>query len=380
MSINVAGITAFYFPPIEGLLSSSANVITQERLYDTAIVFLIITALLVCATYIYLYLNKKAFFYKQRIRKQLDIWISKAILEELGEGNQEISIPSKFKRIVHHPIARQFVIDELVATKKGLTGAAASNIVQLYLQLDLRDGSIKKMDHKKWYVRARGIQELYVMEQSDMLLRIYRQTNSKNEFVRMEAQTGIVHLSGFKGLRFLDIVVYPITEWQQLKLLDQLSQVPFVQMKSLGKWLLSANPSVVLFALRIVETYQQFQVHDGVAACLHHELEPVRMQAVRTLASIAGDETADMLLEAFAKEKFTVKLCILDHLAVIATPLLLNPLYQLLDFPNDLIKLKAAKALASCSPEGMEALQKKAAMQPEPYQQIFLHVQSEIKA
>jgi hypothetical protein len=384
VTINVADIiltTSSINPQhfLGGLLISFTKFITKEGLYTVTLIFLAITALLVTATYAWLYASKKTFFYKQRIQKQLEIWISKAILEELDDEHGNVVVSSKFKRLIKNPIARQFVMDELLATKKSLTGAASANIVKLYLELGLKESSIKKMEHKKWHIKASGIQELYVMEQQDMLVKIYRQTNSKNEFVRMEAQTAIIHLSGFKGLRFLDIVNYPITDWQQLKLLDQLSQVSFEEMKNLGKWLQSENSSVVLFALRIAETYQQFQVHDEAEKCLKHTDETIRMQAVRTLASIGNDATAAILAAVFEQEKFTGKLNILECIVPIATANQMGFLMQLLGHPNELIRLKAARALASCSPLGLAALETRAVLEPEPYQRIFLHVQSEMK-
>lgn len=380
LHINVAAITAYSYPHLEGLLISFTKYITQKKLYGTAIFFLIVTASLVIATYAYLYINKKTFFYKKRIQKQLDTWISKAILEEMDNEGENMAISSKLRRLLKNPIARQFAIDELIATKKSLTGEAAANIVKLYLLLGLKASSLKKIEHKKWHLKASGIQELYIMEQRDMLVKIYRQTNSKNEFVRMEAQTGIIHLSGFKGLRFLDIVAYPIIAWQQIKLLDQLSQVEFVEMKNLPKWLKSTNPSVVLFALRIVETYQQFQVHNEAVECLTHENEGIRIQAVRTLASIANDSTATILAERFLNERFTNKLNILDNLAIIATPAQLDFLLDLQSDADDLIKLKAAKSLATCSPFGLAALETMSILKPEPYHKIFLHIKSEMEA
>lgn len=61
-----------------------------------------------------------------------------------------------------------------------------------------------------------------MMDQKNLLTKIYRETNSKNEFVRSEAQIAIIYMTGFNGLRFLDVISYPLTLWQQIKLLEQL--------------------------------------------------------------------------------------------------------------------------------------------------------------
>ena len=355
--------------------------ITTKKLYSGALVFLSVALTLIIITYVYLYLNKRIFFYKEGIRKQLNTWISLAILNELDSGADIFVIPQKFLRIVKYPIAQQFVIDELVAIKKSLTGEAARNIVQLYNRLNLKQQSVQKLRHRKWYKKAAGLQELYIMDQADMLLKMYRLTNSENEYIRMEAQIGIIHLAGFKGLRFLDIISYPIAGWQQIKLLDQLSQVQFEEMKGIHSWLKSPNSSVVVFALRLAEVYQQFQLHDAVADCLSHASEPVRVQAVRTLTVIASDTTAGALTKAYQTERFTNRLNILDSLCTVATKEQSPFLLQLQQDESDLIKLKAARALAVSNPEGLALLEANTAKDTtESSYKIFRHVQAEINA
>ena len=379
----------YFFTPQNPLIASFGSrtvllylhFITTKKLYSGALVFLSVAITLIIITYVYLYLNKRIFFYKEGIRKQLNTWISLAILNELHSDADIFVIPQKFLRIVKNPIAQQFVIDELVAIKKSLTGEAARNIVQLYNRLNLKQQSVQKLRHRKWYKKAAGLQELYIMDQADMLLKMYRLTNSENEYIRMEAQIGIIHLAGFKGLRFLDIISYPIAGWQQIKLLDQLSQVQFEEMKGIHSWLQSPNSSVVVFALRLAEVYQQFRLHDEVAACLSHASEAVRVQAVRTLTVIASDTTAGALTKAYQAERFTNRLNILDSLCTVATKEQSTFLLQLQQDESDLIKLKAARALAASNPEGLTLLEGNAAKDTtESSYKIFRHVQAEINA
>ena len=363
------------------LVLSYHHLITTKKLYSGALFFVSLAMILIIITYTYLYLNKRIFFYKEGIRKQLNTWISLAILDELPSKDDAFIIPPKFQRIIKNPIAQQFVIDELVAIKKSLTGEAAKNIVQLYNRLNLKQQSVQKLRHRKWYKKAAGLQELYIMDQADMLLKMYRLTNSENEYIRMEAQIGIIHLAGFKGLRFLDIISYPIAGWQQIKLLDQLSQLQFEEMKGIHSWLQSPNNSVVVFALRLAEVYQQFQLHDAVIQCLSHPREAVRIQAVRTLTVIADDTTAAALAQAYQTERFTNRLNILDSLCTVATKEQSSFLLQLQQDESDLIKLKAAKALAVSNPDGLALLEANTVTDTaQSTYKIFRHVQAEINA
>lgn len=373
--LNVVPATAFLHPAFMDCISLAS--ITNSFLFDVTFVFVTLTVITVSSTFIYLYIKKSTHFFKQRIHKQLTNWITKAILEEIDEATV---IPKKFKKLIQKPIVQQYAIDELVATKKSLMGASASNIVLLYLKLDLKKISIAKMESSSWQKKAQGIQELYVMEQQDMLLKIYRFTNSKNEFIRTEAQIGIVHLSGFKGLRFLDIISEPITNWQQLKLLDYLPKINQDVEADLKRWLQSPNDTVVIFSLRIIETYQLFNLHEACEKCLYHSNENVRIQTIKTITAIGNNTTGSILIERFEEECVNVRLQILDYLSFVANK---EHIFFLLDLQNEtdeLTRLKAAKALAKSSPTGLSLLQIMGQEKGGLHQQIFLHVQSEIRA
>jgi hypothetical protein len=194
----------------------------------------------------------------------------------------------------------------------------------------------------------------------------------------MEAQTGVIHMTGFPGLRFLDVISYPLTEWQQIKLLEQLRLTPKKEdlSENISGWLLSKNDTVVVFALKLADEYQQFTVRDGVVNCLVHPHEPVRTQAVKTLVRLADETTPLILSGYFRKEGFINRAMMLDALAVLGTEKQLDFLLTLLDDPNNIIKLKAAIVLVNCCKNGAEILEKKAADEPEPFARILRHVKT----
>jgi hypothetical protein len=331
---------------------------------------------IVASIYIHLFRKKQMYFYTSSIRSNLEVWITHIILEESAA---DIELPTKFYRILKNKAARQFAIDELIRCKKNFSGTVADTIVQLYNQLDLKKDSVKKLvTRRKWHTKARGIQELYLMDQKDVLKTIYKNTNSNNEFVRMEAQTGVIHMTGFAGLRFLDVISYPLTEWQQIKLLEQLRLTSRKEdlSGSIAGWLASKNDSVVVFALKLTDEYQQFALRDEVIHCLVHPKEEVRIQAVKTLVKLADESTPAILAGYFRKEGSINQAMMLDALAVLATDKQSDFLVSLLDNPNNTIKLKAAIVLANCCPDGFDILEKRALAEPEPFERIIRHVKT----
>lgn len=332
--------------------------------------------LAVILIYAQLLAKKRMHFYTQRIQNNIEVWISHIILEESVEG---IDIPKKFYRLLEDPKARQIAIDELTNCKKNFSGIVAENIVALYNKLGLRDDSLSKIKNtRKWEVQARGIQELYLMDQKNLLTKIYRETNSKNEFVRSEAQIAIIYMTGFNGLRFLDVISYPLTLWQQIKLLEQLRL--FGKKEDLSdripNWLESKNETVVIFALRLAAEYQQFAVIDAIRGCLVHPSSAVRTRAIKTLIVLADEKTAFTLTGYFAKENFENQVHILDSLLSFATDEQHAFLEKLLDAPDNIIKLKAAMVLANNCTDGLSTIEKRALVEPEPFERILRHVKS----
>lgn len=373
----------FSFPPFNRVLLTDnvfANFLTKyissDYLFNAIVVMLILIAVVVAAIYLYLFYKKRTFRKKYLIQQDLENWISNIIMEESAE---DIELPENFYRLMRDPVARQFAIDELIVCKKNFSGAGSENIVKLYQQLGLKSASVKKMKSgKAWYIRAKGIQELYMMDQQDQLTAIYKQTNSKNEYVRMEAQTGVINLTGYAGLRFLDVISYPISEWQQLKLLEQLrlSKKKEDLSSKIPGWLSSKNDTVVVFALKLADDFQLFSIKKAIVNCLVHPSGEVRTAALKTMVRLADEQTPTLLLGYIKKESLSNQVYILEALEKLATDAEKETLFQLLEHSNDTIKLKAAMVIASCCTGGEALLAAKASETPEPYQRILLHVQA----
>lgn len=356
------------------------TILTENTLLIGIIVFILTILTLLIFTYVTLYFKKRRSIFQKYLHKNIEDWLGSGIIESVDKN--VVALPTlKFLAVLRNPLLRQLTIDELVTLKKSFSGPASKNITHLYVQLGLKDFSMGKLKSNKWHVKAKAIQELYLMEQREALQRIYRNVNSDNEFIRMEAQIGIIHLSGFDGLRFLNVIHNPITEWQQIKLLDQLSNFPInedILAADIPKWLQSSNHTVIIFALKLVDRYHRFGEYDNVVECLKHVDPLVRKQAISTLHSIAKSDTSRVLIDQYNQEVYPNKLLILNLLEDIATKKDSDFLTQLLLDNNDTIKLRAARVLSKSHSEGLKALAEAGAVQHYPYHKIYLHIKNEL--
>ena len=254
---------------------------------------------------------------KKRWLNKINYLIRSAIFFE-GEEVAPIPVPPKIQQLLKKQAFRNFFCSQLMLSAKSISGISNINLRKLYEQLSLTADSQKKLKSFSWHIKAKGIQELAMMNQKPEAKELSKLTNHKNAYIRMEAQTATVKFDGFEGLRFLDNAAYPISEWQQINLLHELSQTPAENFQGIDKWLASPNDSVVLFTLKLISTYHLFEFHPEALKCLYHPNNAIAIEAIKCLQEIYTDTTSAELIEFYKQSQFKAqKLAVLKALKVI---------------------------------------------------------------
>jgi len=289
-------------------------------IYLTAAFVIIILCLVLCI--IGMIGRKKHVLQRnKRLADQLSDWLAEIILEETKPSGkqEEISVPADIQILLSEKAALHVVLNELTAMRKKLKGSAAINLEQLYVQLRLDQLSLKKLQSRRWHIVAKGIQELTEMKQEQHLEKVHHFVNHSNQYVRMEAQTGLVQCWGFDGLQFLDFINYPLVEWQQLQLLQLLSNHRETKNTPINSWLKSSNDSVVSFALKLVKEQWDAIHFEAVVRCLSHKSQAINMQAVQCLGAIDNASAVKVLVAHYAGCSEKVRECIIRVLQKIGT-------------------------------------------------------------
>jgi hypothetical protein len=322
-------------------------------------------------------------FYKRSLENKKKLWqgnlatvISQAIFFE-NNGEVVMEINPEVTQLLHNDTFRQYFINELIHAKKNLSGAPIANLIYLYEMLELDKDSLQKIGSKKWHIKAKGIQELAIMEQVKYVKQIFRLTNDPNELVRNEAQCALVNFYGFKGLRFLNVIIHPISQWQQIQLLNYLHDLQDVNRIQLKKWLKSNNNSVVTIALRLASLYNCQEVYTEVIYCLQMANTQVKMNALDYLKKINRDDTSDEIIKCYASSERKVKLNVLSVLQETGNerqiPFLMKQLHNI----DDTIKLAAARALSCLHPLGAAFFQTHLFADEYPWDAIFSQINNE---
>ena len=331
---------------------------------------------------IYLLIRKKWRRKYTKWNSMIDLLLRKAIFFEVNgnDDDQVIPVTSRLKANLKNSRFRAQLTKKITAAKKNMSGQAGQNIKKLFLQLHLDENAINLIDSGKWHLMAIGIQQIGTMELKEHLTKIYRFTNNKNELVRAEAQLAVLNLFGFEGLRFLDVISYQLSEWQQMKLLKELSVIRHVNLTGIDKWLKSDNPSVVIFALKLARNYHHFELYGDIVNCLEHPESTVRAQAISTLTEIYTEGTSEKLLDRFELEEYNNQLAILKAVKKVGDDADLPRLQSYLTTDDFEMKLSVVRAIANVSEAGVELLMNDAKSDSYPLNEMLTQIKSEIKA
>lgn len=346
-----------------------------------ALSFFVIACILIGFMLIYLkrIKNKRAKYNKWK--NIADLLIRDAIFsEDESIDTVRFNIEQSTNVLVENFNFRKILTKDILSAKKNMSGKSSIFLQKLYLQLGLDQYAIKNISSKRWHIKTKAIQDLGIMGLKENLSKIYRYTNNTNELIRMEAQIAVIKLTGFEGLRFLDVINTPINDWQQIKLLNELSHVQANDFSGIEKWLHSANESVVVFALKLVRVFRRLELYKQVELCLLHQSPSVRKEAILAIEKIYTEYTAKVLLSRYEYEVIENQITILKVIQQIGDEETIDTLISFIDSAANEEKRTIVRAIAHISINGLAQLSLLPDSKRAPLSLIIKQIEGEINA
>jgi hypothetical protein len=265
-----------------------------------------------------------------------------------GNEDEEISpeqfaIIARLKKNDTDSFKRAILVKTLLKLRNEIAGEMALSIQHLYVQTGLIDHAIQLLKSKKWDNIAKGINELthfQIKEVNDLILNFI---NHPKRQIRKETQLYAVKLFNFEGLHFLNLLKSDLSEWDQIQLLEVLQKYGQQQPFDVKPWLCSTNESVISFALKLTEIYDQFDAQEELINLLQHPSEKIRIEAIQVLNYFSIFEAKPILIANFKKAKSDEQLAIFNMIENIYEPEDENFIIENTIHPNFEIKLSALK-------------------------------------
>jgi hypothetical protein len=282
--------------------------------------------------------------------------------------------PDEFRRIASDTYRRQVLIDQMIDVSINLKGGEGKKLIDLYKQLNLDRVSIAKAYDHRWHKKIKGFRELAFMNIKSANDVIYRALNSSNELLRMEAQIALVRLSDDNPFDFLSHLKSPFSLWEQITLHDLIIQHN-IPLPSFQRWLTSPNPTVVMFALRMIREFKQKESEEMVRETLLHPDPIVRHLAVQVAGDLDMRSTFDTMKHMYKNQDYKVCLEIIKSMGKMPDPSMMGFLQMVLDKEDDVqLQIEATKAIENNGEEGVKALVKLMKSEYKNYNIIVRHV------
>jgi len=244
--------------------------------------------------------EKKEAKYQEVYESYLVTYLYAGNNEEVFSSEQQVII-NELKKDVADPFKRKIIISTLLKLRSEISGEIGESIDKLYIKLGLLRYSLAKLRNKKWDVIATGIRELTQFKIKAVHKMVLNNINHPKREVRKEMQLYLVHLYGFNGLEFLNVLETPLSEWDQIQLLEILQLNNDTQVADIKPWLNSSNDSIVIFALKLAKVYNQFEAKEELITLLNHNSEDVRINVISALSHLHLFEATTILKNNFSE-------------------------------------------------------------------------------
>ncbi len=282
--------------------------------------------------------------------------------------------PDDFRPIASNTYSRQLLIDQMIDVSINLKGEEAKKLISLYKHLGLDRDSIKRANDRRWHKKIKGFRELAFMNIKDANAIIYETLNSSNEILRMEAQIALVRLGDKNPFEFLSQLIRPFSLWEQITLHELIIQhnIPVPPFK---RWLKSPNPTVAMFALRMIREFKQKDAEDDLRETLQRPEPEVRQLAVQVAGDLEMRSTLEEMKHMYKNQDYNICLEIVKSMGKMPDVSMMGFLKLVLDKEDDVqLQIEATKAIENNGEEGVKELVKLMKSEYKNYNIIVRHV------
>lgn len=315
-------------------------------------------------------LNRTRMEKEAKLRQYLLEQYQALIIDYLfGDAGYEI-----FKPIASDFYRRQVLVEQMIDVSVNLKGDSGEKLTRLYKELELDKDSVQRARSRQWHMKIKGFRELAFMNIKEANDEMYKALGSKNEILRMEAQIALVRLSEKDPFEFLSHLVRPFSLWEQITLHDLIVQHD-IPVPDFSRWLNSPNPTVVMFALRMIREFKQKEAEPELRRVLLHRDARVSQLAVQVAGDLDMRSTLETMKRMYKFQEYNNCLEIVRAMSRMPDESMMGFLKLVLDKEDDVqLQIEAVKAIENMGEEGVKALVKIMKSEYKNYNIIVRHV------
>lgn len=221
-----------------------------------------------------------------------------SVILKAKELNKKFLSKKKYARII---------TKDLLSLYNSLSGSSKSNLKFLYIEAGFVKHSEDKMHSPSWQIKAQGIRELAQMKHGPVLSKLKEIAKDKHDIVKENAQISLVKMEGFNGLYFLNDKPTPISDWQQLNLIEALKEYRNSELPDFTVWLSSSEDTVILFGIRLMRYFKQIKGSEKLIPLINHSNKKIKIETIQTISALNVTDALPTLIEQYSNESTEVK-------------------------------------------------------------------------
>ncbi|MFN8165322.1 MAG: HEAT repeat domain-containing protein [Bacteroidia bacterium] len=254
------------------------------------------------------------------------------------------------------PYHRAILLETILHLHENFTGETADRLAEIYQHLGFTDDSLLKLKSKQWYIVAKGMKELALMNIRTAYKDVAKFQNSKHEILRMESRIAMMKLSEKEPLSFLSSQTEPLTDWDIANIYTMLTRMPENMIPDFTTWLNSPNKDVINFCVQMIGRFRQHEAINTLVLLLKTQDERLKLAVIRAIKALSASGAEQNLIDMYALETIPVKNEILRTLEVIGTPQSLPLLEKVIkqpieDYP---LSIQAVRSLMALGEKGIK--------------------------
>ena len=242
----------------------------------------------------------------------------------------------------------------------GLSDAARTRVRRVLRDAGLLDREVLRLRHRDWARRADACRILGGMGHGAAVPALIERLKDPNEMVRQHAIAALGDLGAAQGLGAIVEALDASAGWGNLLVIMALSRMGSRSVPAVGA-LLAASTSPARTKALLQVTGQLGMAADPalIRALARHEDAEVRIEAVRTLGSLASDpESVDVCLAAMDDQAWPARALAARSLGSLGDARAIPRLERAMGDPAYWVRHRAGEALARLGDAGRAALER----------------------
>lgn len=230
----------------------------QVQLLLTLIALFAITFLLF---FVLTYINRYKRIKKTELKAVYQKKIDQLFFTLLFEENRTVSEAAEVfkKEIIPTKLIKKMTLKSINSLHRNYTGELKQKLEEFYVESNLVQYSLKKMDSLNWAKVVEAIRDLSNLNFQEAYQSIYSKLDHSKKIVQKEAFIGMILLKGLNELiKLKDSPIY-IDDWTQSNILYVVKRDKMKAPENIELLLTSKNESIVLLAARIIQYFQLVQ-------------------------------------------------------------------------------------------------------------------------